>query len=354
MYVTLSFADLLSFMEAVVAFMLGAMLLASGKVGVRWLAAFCFVLGVSFIQAVMPSFNLPVSFAPLVRWLYATQLLAMPFLYQYAVIATSHAGRLRFYHYVPAVFAAIALLPFLGSLLSGTFVVQLIVWLIVLQVVAYLTAIIFMVRAYRIGLKQTHSTLTGIGFRWLEHLCIWLMALIVFDITIFPLMAHWAVPFETIQFVFNLISTLYVLWLARSALEQHSVSSESTEKLSPSYEKSGLDSDTARSLAASVVKVMETEELYLKPDLMLADMASSSGVSNHILSEVLNKTIGQNFYDFVNSYRVKAAQELLGKTEHTVLDIAFSVGFNNKVSFNQAFKKQVSMTPSQYRQHLRV
>jgi AraC-like DNA-binding protein len=44
--------------------------------------------------------------------------------------------------------------------------------------------------------------------------------------------------------------------------------------------------------------------------------------------------------------------ELLGdpeKREVTVLEVLYEVGFNSKSSFNTVFKKQTSMTPTQYR-----
>ena len=46
------------------------------------------------------------------------------------------------------------------------------------------------------------------------------------------------------------------------------------------------------------------------------------------------------------------AMELLkdpGKTEFTVLEILYEVGFNSKPSFNTAFKKYTQTTPTQYR-----
>ena len=62
--------------------------------------------------------------------------------------------------------------------------------------------------------------------------------------------------------------------------------------------------------------------------------------------------IGQHFFDFVNSYQINLAAEMLVTYEQqqkTVLEILYEVGFNSKSSFNTAFKKHLLMTPSQYR-----
>ncbi len=70
------------------------------------------------------------------------------------------------------------------------------------------------------------------------------------------------------------------------------------------------------------------------------------------ISLIINRVIGQHFFDFVNSYRINLAGEILIANEQhpkTVLEILYEVGFNSKSSFNTAFKKHFLMTPSQYR-----
>ena len=67
---------------------------------------------------------------------------------------------------------------------------------------------------------------------------------------------------------------------------------------------------------------------------------------------VMNDKIGLNFFDYINSLRVEEAKRLLietSKKEMNVIEIAYSVGFNNKVSFNNTFKKWTGMTPTEFR-----
>ena len=50
-------------------------------------------------------------------------------------------------------------------------------------------------------------------------------------------------------------------------------------------------------------------------------------------------------------------QEILKKDEYnslSIIQVAYEVGFNNKVSFNKYFKKQLSLTPTQYIKSLRA
>ena len=70
------------------------------------------------------------------------------------------------------------------------------------------------------------------------------------------------------------------------------------------------------------------------------------------LSQVINTSLGQNFYNLINSYRVEEAKQQLSasdKQNQTILAIAYDVGFNSKSVFNKAFKKFTGTTPSKYR-----
>jgi AraC-like DNA-binding protein len=58
----------------------------------------------------------------------------------------------------------------------------------------------------------------------------------------------------------------------------------------------------------------------------------------------------QNFHDFINHYRIEFAAKMLREDkEKSILDITYDSGFNSKSSFNSEFKKNIYMTPSQYR-----
>ncbi len=62
-----------------------------------------------------------------------------------------------------------------------------------------------------------------------------------------------------------------------------------------------------------------------------------------------------SFFEYINSLRVEEAKLLLKQTSKkqlTVIEIAYMVGFNNKVSFNSTFKKITGQTPSEFRNGL--
>ncbi len=116
------------------------------------------------------------------------------------------------------------------------------------------------------------------------------------------------------------------------------------------YKKSSLSPAIAEEYLAKLKKALEEEELYTQRELRLNDLAEHLDVSVHHLSQVINESLQQNFFDLINQYRVEAAkQRITDQSDKSLLQIAFEVGFNNKTSFNNAFKRHVGMTPSQFK-----
>lgn len=119
------------------------------------------------------------------------------------------------------------------------------------------------------------------------------------------------------------------------------------------YKKSGLDDDRMASIWQQLQRVMEEQQPHLTSSaLNMAELAEMTAVKPSDLSRVINNHARVNFYDFINGYRVKAAQRLLdtpttGKV--TMLETAMAVGFNSQSTFYSHFKKHTGLTPKQYR-----
>ena len=121
----------------------------------------------------------------------------------------------------------------------------------------------------------------------------------------------------------------------------------------PRYERSGLGDEEAAQLGEALLAIMSAENPWKDSELTLADLATRLDSTPHKLSEVLNSEIGQTFYDFVNGYRVREVQRRIRAGEAKTLKmlaLALDAGFASKSTFNQAFKKHTSQTPSDFRQ----
>lgn len=112
-----------------------------------------------------------------------------------------------------------------------------------------------------------------------------------------------------------------------------------------------LNESLALELAAKLNCLMTQEELYRQNELSLADLAARLDISVHQASELLNVHFSENFYDYINRYRLTYACKLLADSNcHLrVLDIAFESGFSNKNSFYRYFREAFGVTPVEYR-----
>ncbi len=102
---------------------------------------------------------------------------------------------------------------------------------------------------------------------------------------------------------------------------------------------------------------METAKPYLNASLTIYQLARELSMSVQELSTLINHSLHQHFFDFVNEYRIKKATELLKDPEKqklTILEILYEVGFNSKSSFNTVFKKFTGSTPTEYRKKYQV
>jgi AraC-like DNA-binding protein len=118
------------------------------------------------------------------------------------------------------------------------------------------------------------------------------------------------------------------------------------------YEKTGLSADVTAAILARLRDWMATTSPYRNPDLSLADLAAQLHLPSHHLSQVINEQCQQNFFDFLNGYRINEVKRQLQSpdTAHLKLEeIGFAAGFNSKSTFNAAFKKHTQTTPSQFR-----
>lgn len=100
---------------------------------------------------------------------------------------------------------------------------------------------------------------------------------------------------------------------------------------------------------------MVKEKPFLNASLTIQDISNDLEIPVRELSLLINHKLNQHFYDFVNSYRIKNAMDILKdstKNKVTILEILYEVGFNSKSSFNTAFKKHTNTTPTSYRKKL--
>ncbi|MGJ8662071.1 MAG: helix-turn-helix domain-containing protein [Marinicella sp.] len=122
------------------------------------------------------------------------------------------------------------------------------------------------------------------------------------------------------------------------------------------YLKSSLTQDDIELIGAQLTEYMQQHNPHLDDGITLYSLAQQLDVSAHHLSQVINERSQQNFFEFINAYRIET---VINKIKHpdfvdtSLLNLAFESGFGSKSTFNRLFKKHTGLTPSEFRQQNR-
>lgn len=93
------------------------------------------------------------------------------------------------------------------------------------------------------------------------------------------------------------------------------------------------------------------EENYHRPDITLHDVASHVALSNNHFCTVFSQEMGVTFTEYVTRTRMDKARHLLINSSDRASEIACAVGYNDPHYFSYLFRKQVGMTPTEFRKN---
>ncbi|HTE29530.1 MAG TPA: helix-turn-helix domain-containing protein [Chryseolinea sp.] len=114
---------------------------------------------------------------------------------------------------------------------------------------------------------------------------------------------------------------------------------------------SNLTTDQVKEVTDTLQKTMEEDHAYLNPNLSLAVLADTTGLSQRVISIVLNQHMQKSFNNFVNEYRVRECTEKMTRQEGsnlTIAGIALECGFSSQATFQRVFKAMTGLTPREY------
>lgn len=146
--------------------------------------------------------------------------------------------------------------------------------------------------------------------------------------------------------------SIYVIGYREYHLAGPQEDEEAESPTAGKYSSSSLTPAAGVSIAGKLEVSMKEQHLYRNNELRLNDLAETLDISPHHLSQVINEHYDKTFNQFINEYRIEEAKELLASDRHRqtyIIEIAYRVGFNNKTTFNQAFKGQTGMSPTKWR-----
>jgi len=221
--------------------------------------------------------------------------------------------------------------------------------LFTIQIIGYNIAVILKYRNYSMNLKNQYSIIDENGNNWLKiSLFGFFIASLASQVCGYFSLNGILIHIDWFLLSHLLFLLFFIVLFYIAITSPHLVQIDKKQK----YWYSALDASEALKILTTLEKYMEKSKSYLDSSLSLKLLAQSVGISERSLSQVINEFRKQNFFDYINTYRVKYAKELLKNPsfkQRTMLDILFESGFNSKSSFNTTFKKHTGRTPSEYR-----
>ncbi|UPT71388.1 MAG: helix-turn-helix domain-containing protein [Flavobacterium sp. JAD_PAG50586_2] len=232
-----------------------------------------------------------------------------------------------------------------------------------IQLFAYLLFTYLKITNHQKNLAQFSSTVESVDLKWLKNIIISIIIMSPLCIlsslfNFFPSSSH---NFEFFKGLISLIGLFYIAFYSMKQKEIYPFNTEDKKQInSIIHETNTYDEIRKKLISDSQLKeyvtdlstIMKTEKPFLECELSLVKLASRMNISTHLLSYIINKGFNENFYQFINRYRIEEAKKLIVNPQMNHLSfqgIGFEVGFNSKTVFNTTFKKCTGQTPSEFK-----
>lgn len=101
----------------------------------------------------------------------------------------------------------------------------------------------------------------------------------------------------------------------------------------------------------SFLSLLDFVSLNYYQDLSLQELARQYNINYTYCSELFKKVTGNTFSHYITKLRLEKACYLLTNSAMNINDISYKVGYNNYHYFANVFKKNIGITPSQYRKN---
>jgi AraC-like DNA-binding protein len=232
-------------------------------------------------------------------------------------------------------------------------------WIVVLglstiQTIFYVAAVIRLLRDHSARVRATYSMIERVNLGWLRwrlavYAAIWTVGLALMAAVGFGNRAGVVGQVVAFLIALNTFAAGY-----RAMLQPEIFFGPAEGGPGRRYDRSSLTAENAALYRARLLEGMEREKFYLDPEISLPRLAQALDIPVAHLSRVINDLLGRNFYEFINRYRVEAAQARLSSPDagrDKLIAVALECGFNSLATFNRVFKELTGRTPSDYRKN---
>ncbi len=120
---------------------------------------------------------------------------------------------------------------------------------------------------------------------------------------------------------------------------------------SEKYEKTRLREEEIEPMKQKLMQYLQEEKPYFNKNLSIGELAAAIDIQPYQLSQLINGTLGQTFFELINSLRVEEVKQRFFDPQYnrfTLPGVAMDCGFNSKASFNRIFKQITGQTPTEF------
>lgn len=234
------------------------------------------------------------------------------------------------------------------------------------QVISYGIMSYRKITAYQKNLVLYTSNMDAINLKWLKQVVVCVLIITGLWLPdIFFKLAKNNVFFDNFASLIYLDAVFFIAYFSLKQKEVFQLNKEEKKEIDAivienanleGTRKKLISDDELKEMKSMLIQVMEDKKPFLDAELSLFKLASQLDISSHLLSYVINNGCNENFYQFINRYRVEEAKRMIRdpNMEHlSLMGIAFEVGFNSKTVFNTTFRKITDQTPSEFKKAIR-
>lgn len=120
------------------------------------------------------------------------------------------------------------------------------------------------------------------------------------------------------------------------------------------YQKLIPTSMSAASMTRECGQVKQYLDSNYADPISLDSLAAFTHMNKYYLAHAFTKYTGLSPISYLNAKRLQVSRELLESTDHSIAEIAASIGFSSQSYFSQVFKKETGITPNNYRKTKRM
>jgi len=91
-------------------------------------------------------------------------------------------------------------------------------------------------------------------------------------------------------------------------------------------------------------------QFHFSRDISLDEISEQVQISPYYFSKLFKKETGENFIEYLTKIRIEKAKKLLSESHMTMKEISDAVGYSNPNYFSHTFKKNVGISPSEYKE----